>query len=80
MKQKSQGYRIARTAARQSHGMKPNFIHWLQGIIDVSWKKLNPGFFRLVLVGVIDGTIRFATEAEGVDEVSPKNWTTSQGV
>ncbi len=23
---KSQGYRIARTAARQSHGMEPNFV------------------------------------------------------
>ena len=35
MKEKSQGYRIARTAAHQSHGMEPNFIHWLRGIINV---------------------------------------------
>ena len=28
-KRKRQGYRIVRAAARQSHGMEPNFIHWL---------------------------------------------------
>ena len=28
-KRKRQGYRIVRTAARQSHGMEPNFIRWL---------------------------------------------------
>ena len=28
-KRKRQGYRIVRAAARQSHGLEPNFIHWL---------------------------------------------------